>query len=223
MPDNRKPLIYGAFPVCRNYTVRAHLCHTGFTKRRGCENRQQYAGTLRCGVHPAYLHPRHPSKAGRSRTDHGQLHGTGDVSRSKREERTDIPSAPLSPFPRISACGSGCGSTLTHTLTHRLNQPKSKEKVLFSRENRTFWSCWADSNRRPHPYQLYTACFCLLAAVVSCCPAALLYQGIRAFCAVSYRCLLCLEKCCFLIPVWVLYGFLVKPIPRDLIPYLQLF
>ena len=27
MPDNRKPLIYGAFPVCRNYTVRAYLCH----------------------------------------------------------------------------------------------------------------------------------------------------------------------------------------------------
>ena len=27
-----------------------------------------------------HLHPRHPSKAGRSRTDHGQLHGTGDVS-----------------------------------------------------------------------------------------------------------------------------------------------
>ena len=25
MPDNRKPLIYGAFSVCRNYTVRAHL------------------------------------------------------------------------------------------------------------------------------------------------------------------------------------------------------
>ena len=25
MPDNRKPLIYGAFPVCRNYTVRALL------------------------------------------------------------------------------------------------------------------------------------------------------------------------------------------------------
>ena len=26
MSDNRKPLIYGAFPVCRNYTVRALLC-----------------------------------------------------------------------------------------------------------------------------------------------------------------------------------------------------
>ena len=27
MPDNRKSLIYGAFPVCRNYTVRAHIRH----------------------------------------------------------------------------------------------------------------------------------------------------------------------------------------------------
>ena len=25
MPDNRKPLKYGAFPVCRNYTVRAMM------------------------------------------------------------------------------------------------------------------------------------------------------------------------------------------------------
>ena len=62
-------------------------------------------------------------------------------------------SAPLLPFPCISACGSGCGSKLTRPLTHESNPPKSKEKVLFSRENRTFWSCWADSNRRPHPYQ----------------------------------------------------------------------
>ena len=29
-----------------------------------------------------------------------------------------------------------------------------KEKLLFSIENRSFWSCWADSNRRPHPYQV---------------------------------------------------------------------
>ena len=170
-----------------------------------------------------HLHPCNQAEARRSRTNNGQLYGAGHVSQSKRDERTEYPSAHLSTFPRISACGSGCGSTLTHTLTHRLNWSKSKEKVLLSIESRTFWSCWADSNRRPHPYQLYTACFCLLAAVVSCCPAALLYQGIRGFCVVSYRCLLCLEKCCFLMPVWVLYGFLVKPIPRDLIPYLQLF
>jgi hypothetical protein len=63
-------------------------------------------------------------------------------------------SAPFSPFLRISACGSRCGAKLSHAVTHRLNWQKSKEKVLFSRENRTFWSCWADSNRRPHPYQV---------------------------------------------------------------------
>ena len=69
------------------------------------------------------------------------------------ERKPNFLSGALSLFPRISACGSGCGSTLIHTLTHRLNWSKSKEKVLFSIENRTFWSCWADSNRRPHPYQ----------------------------------------------------------------------
>ena len=35
MPDNRKPLIYGAFPVCRNYTVRAHLRHPRTGTRYG--------------------------------------------------------------------------------------------------------------------------------------------------------------------------------------------
>ena len=112
-----------------------------------------YAGPLRCGLHSPHLHPRYPPEARRGRADHGQLHGTGDVSQSKRDERTEYPSAHLSPFPRISACGSGCGSTLTHTLTHRLNWSKSKEKALLSIESRAFWSCWADSNRRPHPYQ----------------------------------------------------------------------
>ena len=69
-----------------------------------------YARPLRCGLHSPHLHPRHPPKAGRSRADHGQLHDAGDVSQSKREERTEYPSAPLLPFPRISACGSGGGS-----------------------------------------------------------------------------------------------------------------
>ena len=69
-----------------------------------------YAGPLRCGLHSPHRHPRYPPKAGRGRTNHGQLHDAGDVSQSKREERTEYPSAPLSTFPRISACGSGCGS-----------------------------------------------------------------------------------------------------------------
>ena len=42
-----------------------------------------YAGPLRCGLHSPHLHPRHPPEAGRSRTDHGQLHGAGHVSRNR--------------------------------------------------------------------------------------------------------------------------------------------
>ena len=71
----------------------------------------------------------------------------------KPDRNGNFLSGTLRPFPMLSYCGSGCGSSLTHTLTHRLNPENSKEKVLFSEENRTFWSCWADSNRRPHPYQ----------------------------------------------------------------------
>ena len=69
-----------------------------------------YARPLRCRLHLANLHPRHPPEAGRSRPDHGRLHDAGDVSQSKRDERTEYPSAHLSPFLRISACGSRCGS-----------------------------------------------------------------------------------------------------------------
>ena len=52
-----KPLILRAFLVCRNYTVRAHLRHSGSAKRSGCENRVRNAGPLQCRVHPGHLHP----------------------------------------------------------------------------------------------------------------------------------------------------------------------
>ena len=46
MPDNRKPLIYGAFPVCRNYTVRAHLRQHASVGGLRPEGRAGVAGTL---------------------------------------------------------------------------------------------------------------------------------------------------------------------------------
>lgn len=69
-----------------------------------------YARTLRCGLHSPHLHPCNQAEARRGRTNHGQLHDAGDVSQSKRDERTEYPSAHLLPFLRISACGSRCGS-----------------------------------------------------------------------------------------------------------------
>ena len=55
MPDNRKPLIYGAFPVCRNYTVRAHVRNVIAEKRRGRADAVGNAGTFQCGIHAQHL------------------------------------------------------------------------------------------------------------------------------------------------------------------------
>ena len=80
MPDNRKPLIYGSFPVCRNYTVRAHIRDLGTAKRCRCENRQQHAGPLRRWLYAPHLHPRHAADAAKGRGENGQLHGTDPIS-----------------------------------------------------------------------------------------------------------------------------------------------
>ena len=57
MPDNRKPLMYGAFPVCRNYTVRAHICNLIAEKWCGCTDAVGNAGTFQCGVYAQHLCP----------------------------------------------------------------------------------------------------------------------------------------------------------------------
>ena len=56
-------------------------------------------------------------------------------------------------FYAFRCVGHGVGQVLIHTMTHIELPQKCNKKVPFSGENRTFWSCWADSNRRPHPYQ----------------------------------------------------------------------
>ena len=57
MPDNRKPLIYGAFPVCRNYTVRAHVRDLVAEKRRGRADAFRNAGSLQRRIHAQHLCP----------------------------------------------------------------------------------------------------------------------------------------------------------------------
>ena len=43
---------------------------------------------------------------------------------------------------------------LTHILTHTVSAEKSKKNPRNRMISGIFWSCWADSNRRPHPYQV---------------------------------------------------------------------
>ena len=57
MPDNRKPLIYGAFPVCRNYTVRAHLRQHASVGGLRPERRAGVAGPLGHQDDRKYLRP----------------------------------------------------------------------------------------------------------------------------------------------------------------------
>ena len=71
-----------------------------------------------------------------------------------------------------------------------------------------FWSCWADSNRRPHPYQLQNDCFSLLLVIVTYCPQAFDCNGCGIFFAIACRFVLYLKSSCFLIPVSVLCRFL---------------
>ena len=72
--------MYGAFPVCRNYTVRAHIRDLGTAKRRRCKNSVFNARSLRRGIHPANLHPRHTADAAKGRGENGQLHGADSIS-----------------------------------------------------------------------------------------------------------------------------------------------
>ena len=85
---------------------------------------------------------------------------------------------------------------LPHPLTHESNPPKSKGKVLFSLENRTFWSCWADSNRRPHPYQKAVNAFVLCPFMPIKALQSLVLQGVGGLFAV--------EKF-YWIPIWIMW------------------
>ena len=119
MPDNRKPLMYGAFPVCRNYTVRAHIRNLGAPKRRRRENGIQYAWTLRRGIHAKNLHPRHTADPGKRSRKDGQFHGAGHVNtqpktKSGGEDKTNILSAALWTFRRV---GHGVGQAGFHRFS----------------------------------------------------------------------------------------------------------
>ena len=53
------------------------------------------------------------------------------------------------------------------------------------------WSCWADSNCRPHPYQSGRPYFFVIFRCVSYCPKALIYQRFRALFVFSCCLVLC--------------------------------
>ena len=144
----------GAYQVPRPETYVRDL---GTPKRRGCQNSILDARSLRRGLHPPHLHPRYKTDAAKGRGENGQFHGAGHVSRkSKNTGEKAKASSPvlfgsIGIIPRV---GHGVGQAVDphfdpHIFQHFCNKKHRKPKFSM-----LFWSCWADSNCRPHPYQL---------------------------------------------------------------------
>ena len=94
LAGNLQPLIYGAFPVWRNCTVRAHICNLGAVKWRRRENRIQYARPLRRRLYTENLYPCHAPDAGKCSRKDGQFYGTGHVKKQRASERIPSISSP---------------------------------------------------------------------------------------------------------------------------------
>ena len=129
MPDSRKPLIYGAFPVCRNYTVRAHLRNHGAAKRRGRENGVLDARTLLGGFHAGHLRPRHHRRTAQGGANHGEH--------------------PLPCGIDLSAIRSRWGQRLGQEIAAGENNNLCKQKDPKPYGFGSFWHAVRDSNPRP--------------------------------------------------------------------------
>ena len=75
MPDNRKPLIYGAFPVCRNYTVRAQQREFAACEPCAAQTDSGVAGAQRFST-TANIYA-HLDAASKQNTAEAMLHGLG--------------------------------------------------------------------------------------------------------------------------------------------------
>ena len=121
MPDNRKPLIYGAFPVCRNYTVRAHIRDVIVEKRRGRADAFRNAGSLQRRIHAQHLCPL----------------DTGDETERGRCDRKHHPKRDLTPKPKrrlqIAAAVKIFGKRLENGIFVLFCQINLNKSTAFSR------------------------------------------------------------------------------------------
>ena len=142
MPDNRKPLIYGAFPICRNYTVRAYVRHAGPPEWRGCENRVWNAGPLLGRVHIGYLRPCDYCGAEEGGGDHGR--GAGGINVKGNCRRW-----------------TSCGSCLYFIINHYPPYPFPYANTSVQLQPSSLCSIrWLQSWEQHHIVLSYTHCVC---------------------------------------------------------------
>ena len=149
---------YWIFLCCRKYTIGAHIRDLGTPEWCRRENGQQYAGALRRGLHPPHLHPRHPADAESGGGDNGKFYGAGYVRRTPSKKPGRKTRFPV--WHSLSFSGHFAVWVTVwvrpvdpHFDPHKISQ-NFNENSRNHRISGVFWSCWADSNRRPHPYQM---------------------------------------------------------------------
>ena len=140
MPDNRKPLIYGSFPVCRNYTVRAHLRHAVTEKRGRRENAVRRAGPLLGWLHPEHLHPRHGADEAGCRRHHRRGHQPADAVKKQGQTRK-ILSGPVRYFPRVGQRVSLEGtSKIKHLKKLRITKENHRNQAIPVISGGDYWT-----------------------------------------------------------------------------------
>ena len=94
-------------------------------------------------------------------------------------------SCPFSWVQFISRVGHGVGQAVDphfdpHIFQHFCNKKHRKPKFSM-----LFWSCWADSNCRPHPYQDWLVVVPLYSSPVFCCNSLSVFNALTIFRQIS--------------------------------------
>ena len=101
---NLQPLIYGAFPACRNYTVRAHVRDVITEKWRGRADAVGNAGTFQCGIYAQHLRPLdagHETERGRHNRKH---HPKRDLTQKPKRRLQVAAAAKISQKRAVDFC-----------------------------------------------------------------------------------------------------------------------
>ena len=148
--------MYGAFPVCRNYTVRAHILDAGNPERYRPENSRGNSRSRLGGIFAGCLHPCDSRHEKRSRAENQRLHGKRRMKK-RTEKRTppagNAPAGGKIYLPALSAPNSRLGRVWVKRKSHRILHRKKfgicRKIRLKSEDFNRIWSECRDSNPRP--------------------------------------------------------------------------
>ena len=123
--------VFWSWRLCVITRSAAHLRNHGSAKRRGHQDGIQHAGPLRRRIHAPHLHPRHPTKTGRSSGHDGCLHGADVVKTKIRKSRpggTILLPGTLVSIVSFRQVGHGVGQTVDpHFDPHEKVQIRNKK------------------------------------------------------------------------------------------------